>query len=141
MKKRLKLIVLIALLNNFLPIYSQEEPVGHGEKISEILDINSWHSPVKKVLKKHKLPLNKVVIYGKDSYLVFYTSIPWDPMTKPNAKSLKRLELEIFIANHSKSYAIHDDRNKMRIEMTVDEKDPDIVRENIVILEGGEQNF
>ena len=132
----------ILLLGACLQLFGQEpiEPNSYGKKSSEILDIKSWNSSVKKIFKKNKLILIKVEYYKDNTYPVYFVDFPWDPMSGMNLKVLKRLEAEIFVAIGQVSYVITDLRDKIRIEMTLRNKGKNkpVLEENIIILEGGD---
>jgi len=98
-----------------------------------ITDIVAWEHPVKEVLKTNKIKITKVKLLHNKKYPVFYVNLTYDPQSTETSAYYYQLYAEILEANGWWSYALHSERDQVRIEIDWDKKKKDMTI-NIVPL-------
>ena len=83
-----------------------------------ITNIADWNHPVKKVFTQHKVKLTKIVLTKHKKYPIFYVSFPYDPQSSQTADYFNQLYAEVLAANGWRNYALQDEQDKIRIEVS-----------------------
>jgi hypothetical protein len=107
----------------FLCIISIFSAVGislAGE-VTFISNITEWHHPVKDILHKQKVILDKVELHNK-TYPIFYVRFPYDPRLAHNDNYFKPLYYETLKANGFWDYSFIDRSFQCKINITWDKK-------------------
>ena len=104
------------IISNFLAV-----DISLANEVIVISNIQDWHHPVKIILNKHKVVLNKVELRNK-TYPIFYVRFPYDPRLGHNDKYFKPLYYETLKANGFWDYAFIDRSFQCRINITWDKK-------------------
>ncbi len=110
--------VLVLLSIVLLAALTAAQSAPENKDVLVISDIASWHHPTKAVFAKYHVKLLKVELHHNRTYPVFFVEFPWDPQTGPNHKLLSRLQLDLLDANGKHNYALQDEQDKIRYELT-----------------------
>jgi len=89
--------------------------------VTVISNIQEWRHPVKDILIKHKVILDKVELHNK-IYTIFYVKFPYDPRLAHNNKYFKPLYYETLKANGFWDYSFIDRSFQCKITITWDKK-------------------
>ena len=87
-----------------------------------ITDIESWHHPVKDVLKKNSVLLSKVELKNNRKYAIFHVKFPYDPQSSVNDALLRKLYVAILDANGWWGYEMQDNEDQITIKVTANKK-------------------
>ena len=90
-------------------------------EVTVISNIKEWHHPVKDILNKHKVILDKVELHNK-TYPIFYVRFPYDPRLAHNDNYFKPLYYETLKANGFWDYSFIDRSFQCKINITWDKK-------------------
>jgi hypothetical protein len=87
-----------------------------------ISDVATWSHPVKTVLQKNKVKLEKVEITADkkqigQKYFVFYVSLPYDPQSSATTAYYNKLYTGILETIGESNYALQDKNDRLRIEI------------------------
>ena len=93
-----------------------------ADNVKVITDIPQWQHPVKAVLIKFKVRIDKVELQENTNYPVFYVKFPYDPMLGHNDNYFKPLYYETLKANGFWDYAFIDNEGNCRINIKWDKK-------------------
>jgi hypothetical protein len=104
-----------------LPSYARDETADRTDT-TVIEDVAHWQHPVRAILKKHKVELQKVVLKSECKYPVFYVSFPYDPQSSATRKYFDELYFEVLRANGYWSYAFDDAMDGLLIHVNWDRK-------------------
>ena len=113
--------LIIGSLIFFILSISSTVVISLANELTVISNISQWRHPVKDILHKHKVILDKVELHNK-TYPVFYVRFPYDPRLAHNDKYFKPLYYETLKANGFWSYAFIDRSFQCRINITWDKK-------------------
>jgi competence CoiA-like predicted nuclease len=92
-----------------------------ASEVTVISNIQEWQHPVKDILHKHKVIINKVELHNK-TYSIFYVKFPYDPRLAHNDKYFKPLYYETLKANGFWNYSFIDRSFLCKINITWDKK-------------------
>jgi hypothetical protein len=104
------------IINIFLAV-----DISLASAVTVIINIKEWEHPVKDILIKHKVILDKVELHNK-TYPIFYVRFPYDPRFAHNDKYFKPLYYETLKANGFWDYAFIDRSFQCKINITWDKK-------------------
>jgi hypothetical protein len=90
-------------------------------EVTVISNIKEWHHPVKDILYRQKVILDKVELHNK-TYPIFYVKFPYDPRLAHNDNYFKPLYYEVLRANGFWNYAFIDRSFQCKINITWDKK-------------------
>ena len=113
--------LIIGSLILFIVIISLAVDISLASEVTVISNISQWRHPVKDILYKHKVILNKVELHHK-TYPIFYVRFPYDPRLGHNDKYFKPLYYETLKANGFWNYAFIDRSFQCRINITWDKQ-------------------
>jgi hypothetical protein len=109
-------ILCIFIISIFLAV-----DISLASEVTVISNIKEWRHPVKDILIKHKVILDKVELHNK-IYPIFYVKFPYDPRLAHNNKYFKPLYYETLKANGFWDYAFIDRSFQCKITITWDKK-------------------
>ena len=87
-----------------------------------ITDIVAWKHPIKDVLAKNKVQLHKVELTKNRKYPILYVTLPYDPQSSETTDYFNQLYTELLTANGWWSYALHDEQDKIQIDINWDKR-------------------
>jgi hypothetical protein len=87
-----------------------------------IEDVAKWKHPVKGVLQKYGVVVEKVELRNKGTYPLFYVRLPYDPQLAHNDKYFHRLYAAVLKANGYWDYELVSHVDDVRIRITYDRK-------------------
>jgi hypothetical protein len=96
-------------------------------------DTDASNNTAKSIFEKYDAKLTKTESSPDRTLIVYYVEFAWDPQTGPNARRLARLEDELYSAGAKKDFAIHDELDRIRIEVRWDQEKKTL-REKVVPL-------
>ena len=118
--KLIKIILIVVVLTTtFSACASSKSDSKHADTVV-ITNIADWKHPVKKVFSQHKVNINKIVLTKHKKYSIYYVSFPYDPQSSQTSDYFYQLYAEILAANDWRSYALQDEKDKIRIEINWD---------------------
>lgn len=87
-----------------------------------ITDISSWNHPVKSVLEKNKVILNKVELLNNKKLPVFFVEFPYDPNSSETKSYFNKLFIDVLNANGTWDYKFNDETWRVVISIHWDTK-------------------
>lgn len=90
-----------------------------GNDNTTIHDVRKWHHPVKRVLARYQILLNKVELRNR-TYAVFYVTLRFDPLSSQNDSYYNRLYLDLLKANQWSDYSLDAASDNLIIRITWD---------------------
>jgi hypothetical protein len=85
---------------------------------SIITDVSSWSHPAKAVFLRHKVKLTKVEVSTEKPSYTFHVTFPYDPQSSATASYFNKLYAEISAAVGGSPYALLDEQDRLRIEVS-----------------------
>src|SRR5262245_19413903 len=87
------------------------------------VELQSWTHPAKVVLKRNRINLSEVEIINPDDkggtpHYVFHVELPFDPQSGATSSFFNKLYAELFDATGRSGFALLDDADQLRIEVS-----------------------